>query len=427
MALQDLTPQLRTRLSRMERAVGWFVLLAVALLLFGFGYYMYNTAERKGWFRTKAPYYTYTDSASGLKVGDPVSLMGLGIGQITKMEPMPPENWEHNIYVEFEIRAPYFGYIWTEGSRTEVASAGLLGGRSLEVTKGTNGYPTYVFNPLSTFSLAQAQGLIGSTNWVLAQEILGPGSTNPIARPLRSLTNLAAIAQAGYSSLLMMDKSVTQKLMTGIWNSYKHTYEVYEKGKIYELESVESPPVSEQVQSMIAEVERVLPNIFNLTNQLQEVLTNGVDLTSNLNFVAVQARPAVSNLTVTLAQLNRPGALGEWLLPPNVMRQLEGVLGSANGALTNASTNLLTLVSNLNVSLDNLAGMTGNLRDQVASNPTLVRGVADAIVHADQLVQGLKQFWMFRNLFPATGTQRGTNQPATPQKSRSSPKATSTP
>ena len=140
MALQDLTPQLRTRLSRMERAVGWFVLLAVALLVFGFGYYLYNTAERKGWFRTKAPYYIYTASASGLKVGDPVTLMGLGIGQITRMDLMPPENWEHNMYVEFEIRSPYFGYIWTEGSHAEVASAGLLGGRSLELTKWTNGY-----------------------------------------------------------------------------------------------------------------------------------------------------------------------------------------------------------------------------------------------------------------------------------------------
>jgi hypothetical protein len=53
MALQDLTPQLRTRLSRMERAVGWFVFLATALLLFGFGYYIYNVAESKGWFKIK--------------------------------------------------------------------------------------------------------------------------------------------------------------------------------------------------------------------------------------------------------------------------------------------------------------------------------------------------------------------------------------
>lgn len=407
----------------MERAVGWFVLLAVGLLLFGFGYYLYNTAERKGWFRTKAPYYTYTVSTSGLKVGDPVTLMGLGIGQITRMEPMPPENWEHNMYVEFEIRSPYFGYIWTEGSRAEVASAGLLGSRSLEVTKGTNGYPTYVFHPLSWFTLSAARAMVGSTNWVLAQEILPPGSTNPIARAFKPLTDPAAIAQAGFSNLLMMDKSVTQKLMTGIWNPYKHSYEGYEKGKVYELESAESPPVSEQLQTMIAEVQRMLPNVFNLTNYLQGVLTNSVELTSNLNVVALSARPAVSNLTAVLSQLNRPGALGEWLLSENARRELEGFLGNANGTLTNANTNLFTLVSNLNVSLDNLAGMTGNLRDQVASNPTVVRGMADAIVHADQLVQGLKQFWMFRNLFPAPASSGTTNGPAPPKKSTPAPKA----
>ena len=48
MPVQDLTPQLRTRLSQVERAVGWFVLVATLLLLAGFAYYVYHTAERKG-------------------------------------------------------------------------------------------------------------------------------------------------------------------------------------------------------------------------------------------------------------------------------------------------------------------------------------------------------------------------------------------
>src|SRR6266545_4799918 len=102
MALQDLTPQLRTRLSRMDRAVGWFVLLATALLLFGFAYYVYTTAERKGWFKLRAPYFTFTQRATGLKVGDPVMLMGFEVGQITRIDAMPPGNW-YNVYVEFEI------------------------------------------------------------------------------------------------------------------------------------------------------------------------------------------------------------------------------------------------------------------------------------------------------------------------------------
>ena len=75
MPLQDLTPQLRTRLNKVERAVGWFVFLATALLLFGFGYYLYHTAERKGWFLVKAKFYTYVNNAAGLNVGDEVAVL----------------------------------------------------------------------------------------------------------------------------------------------------------------------------------------------------------------------------------------------------------------------------------------------------------------------------------------------------------------
>src|SRR5205814_1474165 len=85
MALQDLTPQLRTRLGRMERAVGIFVGLAAVLLLSGFFYYLYHTAVRKGWFLTKVTYFTFVDNATGLKVGDPVKLMGFDAGEITKI------------------------------------------------------------------------------------------------------------------------------------------------------------------------------------------------------------------------------------------------------------------------------------------------------------------------------------------------------
>ena len=114
MALQDLTPQLRTRLSRMERAVGWFVLLATALLAFGFAYYVYNTAERKGWFKIKAPYFTFTDRATGLKIGDPVSLMGFEVGRITDITAQPANDFTYNVYIEFELKEPFYDYIWTE-------------------------------------------------------------------------------------------------------------------------------------------------------------------------------------------------------------------------------------------------------------------------------------------------------------------------
>src|ERR1700744_3738464 len=110
MALQDLTPQLRTRLSRMERAVGWFVFVATALLLTAFGYYIYHQAQQKGWFKIKAPFFTFVQSAAGLKVGDDVVMMGFAVGKITGVDPEPPDS-AHNVKVEFYVVDNKFRYI----------------------------------------------------------------------------------------------------------------------------------------------------------------------------------------------------------------------------------------------------------------------------------------------------------------------------
>ncbi|HEX7654653.1 MAG TPA: MlaD family protein, partial [Verrucomicrobiae bacterium] len=137
MPLQDLTPQLRTRLNRMEKTVGWFVFLATILMVVGFGYYIYQTAASKGWFVIKAPFYTYVNSSDGLNVGDPVVMMGFKVGEITDIHPMPPGD-RHNVRVKFEVKDNYFRYIWLGGSYIKINS-GMLAGRQLEITRGTNG------------------------------------------------------------------------------------------------------------------------------------------------------------------------------------------------------------------------------------------------------------------------------------------------
>jgi hypothetical protein len=221
-----------------------------------------------------------------------------------------------------------------------------------------------------------------------------------------------------------MATNLHQKAITGIWNDQDGTYEPFKKGiNRYWLRANESPAATEQLQALVTQVQKALPGIFNLTNQIGTVLSNSATLTSNLNVIAVSARPAVTNLTVALANLNEPGALGRWLLPSNVLVQLEGTLGAASVSLTNASTNLTMLASNLNRSLENLAEMTGNLNEQVISNPTLLRGISDAVVHADQFVQGLKRFWLFRQVFPPASAGSTNASPPASAKPLLSPKA----
>ena len=105
MPLQDLTPQLRTRLNRMEKIMGWFIIAALALMVLGFAYFLYRTAEQRGWFEVRAPFYTYADTGEGLAVGNPVRLMGFPIGRITDIVPMPPrgKGSEHNVLIKFLV------------------------------------------------------------------------------------------------------------------------------------------------------------------------------------------------------------------------------------------------------------------------------------------------------------------------------------
>src|SRR6267154_553406 len=375
MALQDLTPQLRTRLSRMERAVGWFLLLATVLLLFGFGYYIYSTAKNKGWFLKKINYHTSISSGAGLKVGKPVKLMGFDVGEITDIQPNKPYDY-YNITVTFRIKEPYFGYVWSD-STVKVAAGNFLGDRYLEVTKGLFGVPT-VLRDTDNIPVG-----------VLQQDYL----KQRFDELSKQFTNKADLYKA---------------LNVEATNNKPVFYTNLTRKSIYWLEPDEAPALTERAQQLVSKVEAALPGILALTNQIAAVLSNSTLLTSNLNYVAENIRPTITNLSIITAQLRNPeGSLGEWIIPTNLNQQLGTTLQNANGTLDNLNTNLITL----NRSLDNLANITSNLNNQVQVNSNILSNVSDAVVHSDQFVQGLKRFWLFRHLFKTPKTNAPPAQP----------------
>jgi ABC-type transporter Mla subunit MlaD len=409
MPVQDLTPQLRTRLSRVERAVGVFVSIATLLLIAGFAYYLYNTAARKGWFLTKARYFTFIDTAAGLKVGDPVRMMGFDVGAITRIDAQPPEDRYFNIYVEFEIQDPYYGYMWTEGSVARVASADLLGKRGLEVTKGTNGVPTYVFMQIRDISPAEAEGLPDLGSKVFLEEH-NLNATNHITVPLQPLTQdaLKSLARNGVSTVRIGDPKNLSKKMTGIWNDKAGKYDLYTKTTSpYWLLAAESPALAGRMEALANQIEVALPNILNLTNQLTQVLSNAAHMTATADALLAGARPAITNLTTITTQLKDPkGSLGEWLIPTNLNAQLIQTLGNADGTLKTATTTLnsanntlLTVATGLDKTLENVANLTSNLNAQVQANSNLVSGISTTITHTDEMIQGLKHHWFLRSAF----------------------------
>ncbi|HXR03765.1 MAG TPA: MlaD family protein [Verrucomicrobiae bacterium] len=411
MALQDLTPQLRTRLSRMERAVGWFVFLATALLLFGFGYYIYHTAERKGWFKIKAPFFTYVQSSAGLNVGDPVFMMGFAVGQITRVEPQQPYD-PHNVKISFEIVDPYFRYLWTGGSYLKVNAADFLGKRQLEVTRATNGYALVVTQPVSIHTLDDAKNLtaVAPGDWQLAQDITNANANLLFAAytPLEQVFNgtnapLLATAVLESNSIYIYDNQVNRDHIVAAWDGRYRHYKIFKPGDDTAwLRAVEAPPVTDQLQAMVSQIQQALPNVLALTNKLAAVLDNAANATANLNTTIVAAQPVITNFAVISAQLREPGSPMVWALGTNGNEQLQGALSNANALLADTDTNLTAI-------LFQLADITSNLNAQVQANTNMLGTISKTVMDADDFVQGLKHHWLLRSAFKK---ENKTNPPA---------------
>ena len=425
MPLQDLTPQLRTRLNKMERAVGWFVFFAAVLLLFGFGYYIYHTAERKGWFLAKARFATYLQTSTGLKVGDPVFMKGFQVGSITRVHPRPPGD-RHNVEVQFQVLEPYFRYIWTGGSHVKV-NAGFLGQSQLEVTRATNGYALCVTQPIFQKTIPELEKLIlaESNQWQLSQYVFDAKS-NILFRPYAelspaSLQTLAALNLES-NSVFAYNNTINRKHIVAVWREELQRYDFYnpENNSPVELSAAEALPVADRLDRLVGQVEVALPGILSLTNKLAAVLDNAANATANLNSAIVAAQPLVTNFTAISGELRGPGALGVWALGTNAPFQIESVLTNANTLLVNVDTNLNQLTADITLTLLNLASITSNLNAQVQANPNLLGTIGKTIADTDDMVQGLKRHWLLRSAFKV----KTTNAPAVtaPVKKLTSPR-----
>ncbi|MSR65193.1 MAG: MCE family protein [Verrucomicrobiae bacterium] len=313
MPLQDLTPQLRTRLRHVEKVVGLFVAVATLLLLAGFAYYIYHTADRKGWFVEKCPYFTYVQSADGLNVADPIELMGFSVGKITTIEAQPPGSYYH-VFVGFEVRKPYYGYIWSN-SKVRIAAAGFLGQRQLEVTTGTEGDPTAY----------EKNGRV--------VEILYGGKRVPLAKGSKGVFILPDEQPA------LTERA--EKLVAQVEQA---------------LPSILS--LTNRLNAVLDNTAQLTSNANHLVVGAQPIVTNLAEITTNLR--------------------NPKGSLGEWIIPTNMQSQLGATFGNVNTNLLSLNATLLNLASitsNLNTQVQGSDQILGELSHLVIEADDLIQGL----------------------------------------------------
>ena len=411
MALQDLTPQLRTRLGKVERVVGVFVALATLLLVGGFAYYVRHMAKKKGWFDAKVEYSTGVNNAAGLSVGSKVKLMGFDAGEITAIVPNDPSS-AIGVTVFFNVREPNFGYIWTD-SKVKVVSGDLLGGRLLEVTKGAKDWAV-----ATAFQDSDRELL------VLDQKLLSAKYTQ-ITNGLVQVDDPKYGAQTNEFRIGVLAQQGLYNLQEAVKTNSAQFYVPRQPGKVYWIDSQESRPIGERLEQIGDVVESALPSFLGLTNQLKVILASAASATERLDAMLADARPAVTNLAASSTNLahilanaavitanltNGQGSLGEWLITSNINGQLDRTFGSASVVLATANTNLVTL----NSSLEGLAGITSNLNVQVQANSNMLSSITQIVTNSDNFILGLQRHWFLRSSFKPVATNKPPKKSTSP-------------
>lgn len=108
-----------------EARVGLFVLLGLVSFIIVI-FWMTDPATLRGRYMV----VTTVDDAGGVRGGDPVQMQGVNIGRVNGFEMIPDGPIYITLEIEGEWRIPV-------GSRTEMGEAGLFGGRTLMVIRGT--------------------------------------------------------------------------------------------------------------------------------------------------------------------------------------------------------------------------------------------------------------------------------------------------
>ena len=374
MALQDLTPQLRTRLRKVEWVVVLFLLGALALGFAGLGFFIKTTGDKRGWWVRQVPYYTYLRDGSSVKVGTPVKMLGFTIGEVVQIDTAPDDPWHRsegfNVFVRFLVRDPYHGYIFTD-SKLKVSGLpiDIAGGNFLEITR-SQGLGIATTAPSTN---ASGGGVLGVLWDKYAYNLGRPEATNFIRY------DPATRDDKGY----FLRTEVTGDLIGELTLLVPRIREAFTKpGGLGDLLFPTNLSARFDRPGGLGDI--MIPT--NLSSALTVTLTNlnaqigGVgSLVSNLDR---SVPPLLTNLNATLPPLLTD--LGRTLPPlaTQVNQQIQGVG---------------PLVSNLN---STLPGTLAEVERTLGAVRTNTLPAADGVLtNASDFVGGLRRHWLFRGAF----------------------------
>lgn len=300
-----------------EFKIGFFFILAVGLLVWGF-----NFLKGKQLWSKERSFYAVYKNVGGLEKTKPIYINGVKVGQVGKVYFDPKLNGD--IIVELDITQKF---PIPRNSVAKIFSEDLMGSRAIDLRLGTSQ------------ELAQSGDTLASDVEATLKE-----SVNAQIAPIKakaedlisSIDTMVAAVQA------VFNKDIREELLRSI-RSIRHTFQNLEST----TESIDTMLITEsaRISSIIYNLDMITANLRDNGQQISAILSNVADLSdtlahANISSIFDNLDNALSNLSEVTSRIEKgEGTLGMLINDDKLYKELEKAAFELNQLLEDIRVN----------------------------------------------------------------------------------------
>ena len=333
------------RLKWTQLRVGTMVIIGLAIFAMG----IFFISGQEGFFRRRYKLKAYVTEAAGLRQGAQVSLAGVAVGSVERIEISPYPERARAVEIVMRVARAYQHEIRAD-SRASIETVGLLGDSYVNITRGSSGQEVIGDGGvLKTSEEADVKRVVQNANSVFTN--LGVLST--------TLNNISSQVQSGKGSLgkLVYDQTLYNRL-NKTTDSFDRMVTRVEQGQGTLGKLMADETLYNTTVATIERLNKAIDDMQHGPGSLAKFVSDP-SVYNNVNHLVTQANSLVDNIN------QGQGTLGKLAKDPQLYNRLNETFDHLNAVSTRMDQGQGTLgkLSTDTTLYNNLSQSSESLRD----------------------------------------------------------------
>ena len=333
------------RLKWTQLRVGTMVIIGLAIFAMG----IFFISGQEGFFRRRYKLKAYVTEAAGLRQGAQVSLAGVAVGSVERIEISPYPERARAVEIVMRVARAYQHEIRAD-SRASIETVGLLGDSYVNITRGSSGQEVIGDGGvLKTSEEADVKRVVQNANSVFTN--LGVLST--------TLNNISSQVQSGKGSLgkLVYDQTLYNRL-NKTTDSFDRMVTRVEQGQGTLGKLMADETLYNTTVATIERLNKAIDDMQHGPGSLAKFVSDP-SVYNNVNHLVTQANSLVDNIN------QGQGTLGKLAKDPQLYNRLNETFDHLNAVSTRMDQGQGTLgkLSTDPTLYNNLSQSSQSLRD----------------------------------------------------------------